>query len=193
MKLLQSDILLKNIVHNDLECYNKSGYGNTNITNWPFYKFIKVFMEGDSETAQRLWVEWLVDEFYKYCLDVKSKGGMYQGSVHQYAVDSISEKKEKFWLNPSLIDNKSIRKGAQLLVNRRIRMIQSILKTGYQVRFADQIFAVKKGEAYVLKGGHHRAVILHIIGQKKLQGVVVYSKFLWSLKTWLMKIKKFLR
>ncbi len=193
MKILHSNILINDIVHNDLEYYIKSGYGGDHIKKWPFYKFIKMWVDGKSENARKLWAEWLVNEFNKYCLDVKSKGGMYQGSVHLYALKHINENKNKFWLNPSLIDEKYVRRGAEMLVNKRIEMIRSVKENGYQLSLADQIYAVKIGSKYVLKGGHHRAAILHVLGQNNLPGVIICSKILWEFKTWIFKIKKFIK
>ena len=69
----------------------------------------------------------MVEEFTKYSLDIKSKGGMYQGSVHQYAVDHVSENKDEKWLNPILLSKINIKEGATVLVDKRIQMINSIL------------------------------------------------------------------
>lgn len=193
MKFFQTKILLKNTVHNDLECYNKSNYGGTHIKSWPFYKFIKMWIDGNLENARSFWIDWLVDEYYKYRFDEKSKGGMYQGSVHKYTIKFINDDKTKYWLDPSLIDSKYIRKGAEILVNKRIEMVKSVIKKGYNMNLGAQIYAVKKGDIYVLKGGHHRAVIMYILGQESLPGVIVCSKILWEFKTWLVRIKKFLR
>ena len=145
------------------------------------------------ENARSFWIDWLVDEYYKYRFDEKSKGGMYQGSVHKYTIKFINDDKTKYWLDPSLIESKYIRKGAEILVNKRIEMVKSVIKKGYNMNLGAQIYAVKKGDIYVLKGGHHRAVIMYILGQESLPGVIVCSKILWEFKTWLVRIKKFLR
>jgi len=192
MKLFSSDILINDVIHNDLEFYVKSNYGGKHIKKWPFYHFIKMWVSGDCEQARNMWIDWLVDEFCKYCLDVKSKGGMYQGSVHRYALDYIQENKHKYWLDPTLISKMQIKQGAALLVDRRIEMIRSVTSKGFQVDLADPIFAVRKRSLYVLKGGHHRVAIMHILGYDKLPGVIVYSKPLWEFRKWLVKMKKLL-
>jgi hypothetical protein len=135
----------------------------------------------------------LVEEFTKYCLDIKSKGGMYQGSVHQYAVEHASENKDEKWLNPILISKINIKEGATVLVDKRIQMINSILNKGYQINIDDPIIAVKIKDRYVLKGGHHRATVLYILGYEKLPGVIVYSKPLWEFRKWVVKLKKFIK
>ena len=193
MKLLQYDIPLNVIFHNDLECYVKSKYGGKDIKIWPFYNFIKIWIEGNREQARNLWINWLVEEFTKYCLDIKSKGGMYQGSVHQYAVEHVSENKDEKWLNPILISKINIKEGATFLVDKRIQMINSILNKGYQINTDDPIIAVKIKDRYVLKGGHHRATVLYILGYEKLPGVIVYSKPLWEFRKWVVKLKKFIK
>jgi hypothetical protein len=187
------DIPINNIIHNDLEFYVKSGYGGKHIKDWPFYCFIKMWVRGEYEQSQDLWVNWLVHEFSKYRLNIKSKGGMFQGSVHQNALKCIQDNKHKYWLDPSGISKINTKKGAKLLVDKRIEMIQSVMNKGYQVNLADPIFAVRRGGLYVLKGGHHRASIMHILGYDKLPGVIVYSKLLWECRKWLVKIKKFLK
>ena len=193
MRSLNYDIPINFIKHNDLECYVKSKYGGKKIKKWPFYKFIKMWIKGNCEQARNLWINWLVEEFIKHCLDLKSKGGMYQGSVHQYAIDHIHKNKNEFWLNPTLLSKKNIKQGATVLVDRRIKLINSIVNKGYQINMDDPIIAVKIYNRYVLKGGHHRATVVYNLGYKKLPGVIVYSKLLWQCRKWLVKIKKFLK
>ena len=193
MKLLHSDISTNVIIHNDLECYVKSGYGSKDIKKWPFYKFIKIAIKENYEQAHSLWVNWLVDEFFKYCLEAKSKGGMYQGSVHRFAIEHVQKNKQECWLNPSLLNRTNVKLGASVLVNRRIQLIRSIINKGYQINMDDPIIAVKIKDTYVLKGGHHRAAVVYILGYKKLPGVIVYSKPLWECRKWLIKIKKYLK
>jgi len=175
-----------------LELYIESGYGGKRIKDWPFYNFIKLWINGKHEKSKKLWVRWLVGEFSKYCLNLKSKGGMFQGSVHKYALISISKNKNKFWSKPSELRKINIINGAKILVDRRIEIIKSIVNKGYKVSVKDPIIAVRKGNTFVLKGGHHRASIMHILGHDKLPKVIVYSKIMWELRQCLVKIKKFL-
>ena len=193
MKLLFSDISTKAIVHNDLACYVKSGYGGKDIKKWPFYRYIKMWINGNTKQASNLWVNWLVDEFYKHGSVEKSKGGMYQGSVHRYAIKYVNKFKHDNWLNPCLLNKTTVRKGAKELVNKRIKLIRSIINKGYQINLDDPIIAIRIKSKYVLKGGHHRAAIVYILGFEKLPGVIVYSKLLWDCKKWLAKIKKYLK
>ena len=178
MKLLFSDISTKAIVHNDLACYVKSVYGGKDIKKWPFYRYIKMWINGNTKQASNLWVNWLVDEFYKHCTAAKSKGGMYQGSVHRYAIKYENKYKNDRWLNPSLLNKTIVKQGAKELVNKRIKLIRSIINKGYQINMDDPIIAIKLKSKYVLKGGHHRAAIVYILGYEKLPGVIVYSKLL---------------
>ena len=189
MTSLYSDILLESTVHNDAEIYIRSGYGGKKIKNWPFYKFIKMWVNGNRKQARSKWIDWLLKEFNKYKLVPKSKGGMYHGSVHLYSLKFKNINKKNFLLDPSLICNNSIRKGASTLVDRRIQIIRSIVKNGYKIDLADPIFAIKKGKLYTLMGGHHRAAVLCVLGYKKLPRVIVYSKLLWEIRKCLIKIK----
>ena len=193
MKFSRFDIPINDIIHNDLEIYLKSGYGGKHIKDWPFYRFIKMWVKGECEQAEELWVDWLVCEFSKYSLNIKSKGGMFQGSVHKNALNFVQDNKHDYWLDPSGISDMDIKKGAKLLVDKRTEMIQSVMDKGYQFSLADPIFAVRKGKLYVLKGGHHRASVMQILGHNKLPGVIVYSKYIWELRKWLVKIKKLLK
>lgn len=193
MKLLHSDISTKAIIHNDLACYVKSRYGGREIKKWPFYRFIKMWVNGNTKQASNLWVNWLVDEFFNHCSTAKSKGGMYQGSVHRYAVEHEHKYKNDCWLDPSLLDKTNIKLGALMLVNKRIKLIRSIINKGYQINMDDPIIAVKIKGKYVLKGGHHRAAVVYILGYEKLPGIIVYSKILWECRKWLVKINRYLR
>ena len=78
-------------------------------------------------------------------------------------------------------------------MDKRIQMINSILNKGYQINTDDPIIAVKIKNRYVLKGGHHRATVLYILGYEKLPGVIVYSKPLWEFRKWVVKLKKFIK
>jgi hypothetical protein len=193
MKLLLSDISTNLIIHNDLEHYVESGYGGKDIKKWPFYRFIKIWINGNYEQAHSLWVNWLVDEFFKHCLKAKSKGGMYHGSVHRLAIENMQKNKNECWLNPYLLNRANVKQGASALVNRRTQLIDSIMNKGYQIDMDDPIIAVKNNGMYVLKGGHHRAAVVYILGYKKLPGVIVYSKPLWECRKWLIKIKRYLK
>ena len=186
------DISINKILHNDLLYYEKSGYGRKHIQEWPFYNFIKMWINGDCEYARNQWIAWLVEEFKKYCHFAKSKGGMYQGSVHRNAIKNIDHNKNKFWVEPSLIDDINITHGATLLVDERINLINSIINSGYKLELASPIFAVKKKGFYILKGGHHRAAIMYALGHEVLNGVTKYSTILWKLRIWIFKIKKFI-
>ena len=53
----------------------------------------------------------------------------------------------------------------------------------------DPIIAIKLKSKYVLKGGHHRAAIVYILGYEKLPGVIVHSKIIWELRKWMAKIR----
>ena len=117
---------------------------------------------------------------------------MFQGSVHQYALQYIHDNKQKYWRDPSEISTPNIKKGANLLVDKRIEMIQSVIKNGYQINYSDPIFAIRKGGLYVLKGGHHRATILHVLGYDKLPGVIVHSEIIWELRKWTARIRNFI-
>ena len=192
MNLFRSNILLSNILHNDLKYYNESGYGGKQIEKWPFYKFIKLWVSGNYKQARDLWIEWLVNEFNKYGNKAKSKGGMYQGSVHHYSLNYVNKNKNEHWIDALLINKINVKKGAALLVDKRIELIRSVINKGYSVELTDPIFAVRKGNRYVLKGGHHRAAIMHVIGHDSLPGVIIYSKTIWEFREWLVMIKKLL-
>ena len=117
---------------------------------------------------------------------------MYQGSVHHYSLNYVNKNKNEHWIDALLINKINIKKGAALLVDKRIELIRSVINKGYSVELTDPIFAVRKGNRYVLKGGHHRAAIMHVIGHDSLPGVIIYSKTIWEFREWLVMIKKLL-
>ncbi|WP_435116893.1 hypothetical protein ACIJYF_00780 [Candidatus Pelagibacter bacterium nBUS_49] len=190
MNFSKKDILIDKIIHNDLNCYIKAGYGAKKISDWPFYNFILMWIKGDCAKARSLWIEWLVIEFEKYGIYKKSEGGMFQGSVHRYSLNFINYNRDECWINPMLIDKKVIIKGATSLVDRRIELIKSIMNKGYKSNLNDQIIVIKKNKFFVLKGGHHRAAILYALKYEKLPGVKSYSKFIWEVRKWMSNLKK---
>lgn len=184
------DVMISELLHNDSRAYVQSGYGGKRIELWPFYTFMKMWVDGDHLHSRDLWIDWLVNEFYKNGFMRKSDGGMYQGSVHRYTLNYVSKSKSEAWQNPALIKEAHLRQGAASLVDKRIEMIRSVMEMGYREELADPIFAVRTGSYYVLKGGHHRAAIMHILGYDKLPCVIIYSKVSWRCKKWLVAIKR---
>jgi len=77
-------------------------------------------------------------------------------------------------------------------VDKRVEMIQSVVDEGYKANVKDPIIAVRKGNSFVLKGGHHRATILHVLGYDKLPGVIVHSEIIWELRKWTARIRNFI-
>ena len=190
LKFFKTKISLEKILHNNLKFYNKSGYGGKRISEWPFYNFMKIWLHGDKDKAKNLWINWLVDEFYNFSLHKKDHGGMFMGSVHLFAVNSIKTNRNEYLLNPKLIKREYIIKGASNLVNKRFEMMSSVIKDGYKSNLSDPIVALKKDNMYILKSGHHRAAFLHMIDYKVLPDVIIYPKIFWEIKTWLTKLKR---
>jgi hypothetical protein len=151
---------------------------------------MKIWLDGNKDEARNSWINWLVDEFYNFSLQTKDKGGMFKGSVHLYAVNLIESNRNEYLLNPKLIKRDYVIKGASILVDKRFEMMSSILKDGYKSNLSDPIVALKRDNMYILKSGHHRAALLHIIDNKILPDVIVYPKIFWEIKRWLTKVKR---
>ena len=71
------NISLKKIIHNKKQCYLNSNYGGKKIKNWPFYKFLKIYIYDSEANALSLWTDWLKNEYKKYCLIDKKNGISY--------------------------------------------------------------------------------------------------------------------
>jgi len=187
------ELHLETLLHNDSEAYVSSGYGGKVITDWPFYVFISMWIGGRYSEAERLWVNWLLRQFCLYGSVEKNRGGMYQGSVHRYACyfsggDDLNLK----WSDPSMLDHQALCHGARELVERRLRMVDSIIHHGWRNGISDRIFAVEDGNGYyILKGGHHRAATLYTLGYIVLPDVYVYSKLGWRFLEWTEATRRF--
>ena len=189
----KKDLCLKQVLHNDLEAYVSSGYGGKPIAEWPFYRFISMWIGGRAAEAENLWVDWLLGEFARYGSVSKRRGGMYQGSVHRNACNySDGDNVVLTWCNPQALDRTALCHGAQELVERRIQMIDSMKNNGWKGDLSDRICAVRASQGrYVLKGGHHRAATLYALGYSVLPTVYVYSRLGWRLLGWVKAVKKF--
>lgn len=189
------NLFLGDVVHNDLRAYLSSGYGGRHIDDWPFYFYIVMWIEGKHGDAKRLWVDWLLREFYQFGSIKKKSGGMYQGSVHRYACNCVSSDNfDRAWHRPETLDWNAACHGAHELVERRLKMVESIKNNGWRSELSDRICAVKLGpDRYVLKGGHHRAATLYALGYSVLPNVDVYSALAWRVSGWGKLVKKFAR
>ena len=189
----KTDLSLEEVLHNDLEAYVTSGYGGKAISEWPFYGFISMWIGGRAAEAENLWVDWLLSEFDYYGSVRKSRGGMYQGSVHRYAINySGGDNCNLKWCKPDALDRTALYHGAHKLVERRVQMVDSIKNYGWKEMLSDSICAVEvRPGRYVLKGGHHRAATLYALGYRVLPNVYVYSGFGWELLGWMKAVKRF--
>lgn len=189
----KKDLNLEVVLHNDLEAYVSSGYGGAAISEWPFYRFISMYISGSAAEAEKLWVDWLLREFDDYGSVSKSRGGMYQGSVHRYATDYFNgDNCNLGWCNPDSLNRNALLHGARVLVKRRFQMVESIKNDGWKGDLSDRICAVRASQGrYVLKGGHHRAATLYALGYSVLPTVYVYSRLGWRLLGWVKAVKKF--
>jgi len=183
-------VLLDSLLHNNLFAYMKEGYGARPIEEWPFYRFISIYLSGEKERAIEKWVEWLFEQFEKYRFIDKKKGGMLRGSVHRLAIDSGSCRNPECFLNPGLLTIDAIRAGALKLVQQRLLMVESIKNKGYQVTLSGKVMGVwNKNKKIVLKSGHHRAATLKGLGYKEMPELHVYSPLEYNCRTLLDRFK----
>lgn len=180
---------LLSLVHDDRPSYIQAGYGGRSISEWPFYEFIRLYIAGYEQQCVDQWTEWLLQQFSKFQTTPKNKGGMFQGSVHRNAAEHSHVNTASALQAPELLPEEDIRKGAQMLVYKRLKMVESIKVQGYLPENGDRIAAVRKGDRVVLFGGHHRAATLYALNYQKLAGIYVYSRYQWRIRECLKTTK----
>jgi hypothetical protein len=180
-------VFLFDIVHNERSAYIRAGYGARPISEWPFYKFILLYIRGFEEQSVKEWTDWLVGQFHEFKTTPKSEGGMFRGSVHRFASQRSCIDTLKVLESPALLTEEDVIYGVQVLIRQRLDVIDSIRVNGYCPGKSDKIFAVKKGDKIVFQGGHHRAAALYALNYKRVPQVFVYPKYLWRIRKWLKK------
>ena len=175
----QRTLPLDRVIHNDLPVYMEAEYGGRHIEQWPFFRFIRVYLAGREQECIFDWTEWLVREFAKYGLRRKSHGGMLRGSVHLNAARASTIETNYALRRPDVLSEADIRIGAEMLVRSRIQLVSSIAQVGYQPSLGVAVFGIKDNDCFVLKGGHHRAATLWALGYKEMPGIHVVSRNGW--------------
>ena len=169
------DISLKKIVHNRRQCYLNSNYGGKQIKNWPFYKFLKIYIYESKENALSLWIDWLKNEYRKYCLIDKKKGGMLNGSIHRIVCSNVGTDQRYYQENPDKIDNDILIKSCEIYVKNKFSLVESIKTKGFIFTKKNKIFANYFNNNYELYSGHHRVAILELLNYKSIDEVWVYT------------------
>ncbi len=187
----ESDLVsvpLSNLMHDDSKAYLLEKYGARPIEEWPFYGFIQDYLAGNAHDARDRWVEWLVVQFGRYMYWRKKHGGMLGGSVHRFAQEFASCENECL-SDPGMISPEHVQKGAGMLVDRRLILVDSIFSDGYRPELGDRVVGVRRGRGGVmLKGGHHRAATLKALGYQELPGVEVASPFCFKARYYRKKL-----
>lgn len=160
------DVPLTRLVHNDRPAYVDAGYGARPVEEWPFFHFIRAYLQGSEQEARRDWIQWLEDQYRKYATIPKYQGGMQSGSVYRGAMERAGGATAE----PSPGD---IRASVESLVDRRLSMVRSIRDRGYRPEEGEPIIAVQGRDqtgrrCLILQGGHHRVATLCALGQATL-------------------------
>jgi hypothetical protein len=58
---------------------------------------------------------------------------------------------------------------------QRLALLESIARDGYHPERGKTILGVRRGEEVWLRGGHHRAAALSVLGHERLPGVALFS------------------
>lgn len=177
------EIKIKKLIHDDSSCYIKEGYGNQHISYFPPYTFFKSYVNGEIEKAVSEFTQWYDNQFRKYHNTPKAEGGMYKGSL--YRLIKHNHKKYGIELKENLenLDQQIYWNSIKERVQQRISLLESIKEEGFKEN-GDTIVAVKKGDNYILKGGHHRCAILKLLEYETMP-VKVYEENQYQMKKWI--------
>lgn len=188
--MFRQDVLIKLLRHNDLSCYNEEGFGGKTLKKWPVYKFFSEYIV-NPESAINNYTEWYQDQLDKYSDIPNSEGGMYKGSLFRFIEEYTGKEYYELSRNQREV---AVRKR----VIKRFELIEDIKMHGYDTEKAEKIYALRKKGLVYLKGGHHRAVILLVLGYENLPDVFVFPnetvynvfQYIRILKTKLCKFLK---
>jgi len=187
-----STVPISILLHNNSQAYLQEGYGGQPIDVWPFYTFIIKYISGQTDEARSEWTDWLVEQFGRYKYWDKDSGGMFGGSVHKGASNFFSRTNNNELIDPNSLSSDNIRKGAEMLVDRRLSMFDSIRTTGYHPSLGSKVLGVIQPDRYiVLKSGHHRAATLRALGYENMPEVKVISSIRFRFKQAWRQVKRF--
>ena len=175
------EVPLEDVRHNDTPVYVREGHGGQAIAAWPIYAFFKAYSEGLQDVARGEFARWYRDRLLKY-MDVPGElGGMYKGSLYRLIEASHSASGAE--LNGSLQNAREeiVAKCIEQRVEQSFSLVDAIRRDGYLLERAGRVIAVRQRRGIYLKGGHHRAAILKVLGYETFPGLVVLPKALFGL------------
>ena len=161
------DLPISKLVHDDKYAYKKEGHGGKPVWEWPICLFFQLYLYGEKEKAEGLFIDWYIEQYDKYANVGKLKGGMKNGSLYTLYNKMQSESNDKIQFEEAVIKR----------VQQRFQLLEKIRIEGYIPNRSDPISALnKKNESFILLGGHHRIASLYVLQYKIVPGIYVYNK-----------------
>jgi hypothetical protein len=167
------DVSLEEIRHDDRPVYVSEGYGGRPIECFPPFRFYRLFHEGRRDEAFERFSAWYVEQFRKYASVPKKLGGMLNGSFHRLLL-SVSGGDGATGLALGSTSEDLLRHAAMLRVEQRMALFEGIRDLGYQAGSTRPVLGVRRDRNVYLRGGHHRAAALKVLGQGSLPRVSVF-------------------
>ena len=160
------DIPITKLLHDDKYAYKKEGHGGKPVWEWPIYHFFKLYHSGENEKANRLFIDWYMEQYQKYSNVPKTKGGMKNGSLDKLYLEMQNNKNRKISIRESVVER----------VRQRFQLLEQIKSVGYRPVDSDPIKVFRlSGYNYKLFGGHHRVAIMSVLGYDIISDIHVYN------------------
>lgn len=193
------NVPVSNIIYGEEKFYVKEGFGGQPIEKSPLYQFFYEYIKGDKEVAVKNFCDWYADQFEKYSDIDQKNGGMRFGSLYTLIEKKHLQQNRKFQ-DARDFDSDIVIEGIGQRVAERFALADSISKNGYIPDPLDPIIAIKIGEKYILREGHHRCCVIAALGENYCplvfapRGIIARYLFIYSKELkWFLRSYKFLR
>ena len=157
---------IKKLLHDDKIAYDREGQGGKPVWQWPIYNFFKLYYNDGKAEAEKHFADWYKEQYTKYSITDKSKGGMKNGSL------------DKLIKSAKFSGDKGFEQAVVSRVRQRFSLLESIRDKGYLPNPNTPVMAIKRRNQYVLFAGHHKVAVLAVLGYTHVPDVVVFRSWL---------------
>ena len=163
-RLFTGTIVLADVRHDDKPCYRAEGVGGEPIERWPIYRFFRLYADGRPTEAAEAFEAWYRDQFDKYGLVPKARGGMYRGSLYRLIAQGEREGGSRLEDRAEQADPARIARSITERVRQRFALFDTIAAQGYVADPSENVVGIRRRGFVFLVDGHHRAAILRVLG-----------------------------
>jgi hypothetical protein len=160
---------------NDKPIARQQGYGGQPIESFPVYGFFRLYLERPEAAyaAFHGWYrEWFVER--QGWRHPKSEGGLAGGSLQRAVEGAHYQRHRTLLASPGAAEAEVVERAIDERVRHYFAVLESIRDAGFDADRKPPVLAVRAGDFYFLRNGHHRCAALAALGHRSVTLSVVH-------------------